>query len=153
MSMSNPQADTDEYVYLSESQTWHQIYMTDMPQGRKSTYLNPQYKEKIDHKGEHEHRSRFTAGGDRLDYPGAVSARIADIKVVKVLLNSALSDDAELMTFFTTSSSTSSPPFLVLSADELDSVDKKSPLIQEESVIRRRNNVARKVGVGLDRER
>jgi hypothetical protein len=52
-----------------------------------------------------------------------------------------------------TTSSTSSPTFFELSEDELDSVDEKSPLIQEESVIRRRNNVARKVGVGLDKER
>jgi hypothetical protein len=92
------QSDTDEYVRLTDSNTWHAIYMHELPAGRKSTYLSPQYKEKIDHKGEHEYRSRFTAGGDRLDYPGAISARTADMEVVKVLLNSTLSTDSELMT-------------------------------------------------------
>jgi hypothetical protein len=92
------QSDTDEYSRLHDSETWHAIYTQDPPKGAKATYFNPQYKEKIDHNGEHEHRAHFTAGGDRLDYDGEVSARTADIEVVKVLLNSALSTDSELMT-------------------------------------------------------
>jgi hypothetical protein len=74
------------------------MYAHDLPEGRQATYLNPQYKEKINHNNEHERRCRFTAGEDRLDYPGAVSARTADMEVVKVLLNSALSTDSELIT-------------------------------------------------------
>jgi hypothetical protein len=102
--MSSPEsklwmtADSEEYSRLSDSSTFHPIFHHQLPLGRIATYYNPQYREKIDHKGDHERRCRGTIGGDRLPYPGAVSARTADMEVVKVLLNSALSDDAELMT-------------------------------------------------------
>jgi hypothetical protein len=91
-------ADSEEYSRLTDSHTFHPIHHHQLPLGRIATYYNPQYKEKIDHAGAHERRCRGTIGGDRLPYPGAVSARTADMEVVKVLLNSALSDNAELMT-------------------------------------------------------
>ena len=91
-------ADSEEYSRLTDSQTFHPIYQNELPSDRVATYYNPQYKEKIDHNGKHERRCRGTIGGDRLDYPGAVTARTADMEVVKILMNSALSDDAEIMT-------------------------------------------------------
>lgn len=41
---------------------------------------------------------RGTIGGDRFDYPGEMSARTADMIVVKTLLNSVVSDNASVMT-------------------------------------------------------
>ena len=36
-------------------------------------------------------RVRFTVGGDRVDYPGAVSTKTADITTAKILFNHVLS--------------------------------------------------------------
>ena len=43
-------------------------------------------------------RVRGTIGGDRINYPGSVSARTADMEVVKLLLNSVVSTGAHWMT-------------------------------------------------------
>ena len=48
--------------------------------------------------GEQGFLKKFSCQYGTMDYPGAVSARTADMEVVKVLMNSALSDEAELMT-------------------------------------------------------
>jgi len=59
-----------------------------------TTYYNPQTKEKLNSDGSVRYRIRGTAGGDRVNYPGDVSARTADMEVVKALIHSAASDRA-----------------------------------------------------------
>jgi hypothetical protein len=68
-----------------------------LPQGRTATYLRivtdikPHKKEKF--------RVRFTAGGDRINYPGDVSTPTADLVTAKLLFNSVISTaDAKFMT-------------------------------------------------------
>ena len=44
-------------------------------------------------------RTRFTVGGDRINYPGAVATPTAEMLVAKLLLNSVISTkDARFMT-------------------------------------------------------
>lgn len=45
-----------------------------------------------------ERRVKGTIGGDRINYPGEMSACTADMIVVKILLNSVVSDDTSVMT-------------------------------------------------------
>ena len=80
------------------SETIHFIDQSEMPEGRKATYLNimasyrPQKAEK--------ERVRFTVGGDRIDYKGKVSTPNAELTTVKLLLNSTISTkDAKFMTY------------------------------------------------------
>jgi hypothetical protein len=68
-----------------------------VPTGRKATYLRivstirPGKKENK--------RTRFTVGGNHIDYPGKVNAPTADITTVKCLLNSVISTpDVKFMT-------------------------------------------------------
>ena len=56
---------------------------------RDITYYNPQVTEKFKD-GRIKRRVRGTIGGDRVNYPGEVSARTAEMEVVKLLLNSVL---------------------------------------------------------------
>jgi hypothetical protein len=65
--------------------------MKDIPADRirDITYYNPQVTEKIKD-GKIKRRVRGTIGGDRVNYPGEVSARTAEMEVVKLLLNSVL---------------------------------------------------------------
>ena len=91
------QAESEEYSRLTDTETIKPMHVCDLPSGRKSTYYNPQLREKINSNGDLERRVRGTIGGDRIDYPGEVSARTADMEVVKILINSALSDDENLM--------------------------------------------------------
>ena len=70
------------------------------PDRRKDTsYYNPQVKEKTDEAGNKTRRVRGTIGGDRIKYPGEVTARTAELESVKVLLNSVVSTPgAQFMT-------------------------------------------------------
>ena len=64
---------------------------------RDTTYYNPQVKVKL--KEGHIHRRvRGTIGGNRIHALGNVSARTADLEVLKALLNSTMADDANWMT-------------------------------------------------------
>jgi hypothetical protein len=69
--------------------TIHFIAPTELPVGRKPTYLRvvAEYKP---HKAE-THRIRFTCGGDRVDYPGVVATETADLTTAKLLFNSVIS--------------------------------------------------------------
>jgi hypothetical protein len=88
-------ADDIELSRLIDSSTLHPIHASEQPLNRRkdTTYYNPQIKEKIDElTNEKTYRVRGTAGGDRINYPGAVSARTADMELVKLLLNKVVSE-------------------------------------------------------------
>ena len=92
-----------EICKLVDTATMHAIHSYDQPVERKkdTTYYNPQVKEKpgpTDDNDDVLRRVRGTIGGDRINYPGAVSARTADMEVVKILLNSVVSTNANWMT-------------------------------------------------------
>ena len=68
-----------------------------LPPGRKATYarfvcdIRPQKTET--------HRTRMTVGGDRINYPGDVDTKTADITTTKILLNCVVSTpNAKFMT-------------------------------------------------------
>jgi hypothetical protein len=73
----------------SGSDTMFFIKHTDVPKGRKVTYLRT-VAELRPQKAE-EKRVRFTVGGNLIDYPGKVSTPTANLAVVKCLLNSVIS--------------------------------------------------------------
>ena len=73
------------------------IHKYEVPTGRTLTYARfvcdyrPQKEEK--------HRTRITVGGDRINYPGNVTTRGADMTTIKLLLNSVVSTpDARFIT-------------------------------------------------------
>ena len=72
----------------------------DQPHDRRgdTSYYNPQIKEKLDSNGDKTFRVRGTIGGDRINYPGETSADTAAMPVVKLLLQSVISDDLKWMT-------------------------------------------------------
>ena len=87
-------AEGEELNRLIESNTLRAIdHSTQPPNRRKdTTYYNPQTKEKIADNGTKTYRIRGTAGGDRIHYPDEVSARTADMEVVKLFIHSVCSD-------------------------------------------------------------
>jgi hypothetical protein len=89
-------AEIDELIRLIRtSETMRPIMPNDQPADRRkdTAYYNPQTKEKIDADTlQKTFRIRGTIGGDRINYPGDVSARTADMEVVNVLLQSTISD-------------------------------------------------------------
>ena len=93
------QAEFEELVRLTETKTLRAIHSVDQPRDRvkDTTYYSPQTKEKMKN-GVKVYRIRGTAGGDRINYPGEVSARTAELSVVKVLLNATISENAKFAT-------------------------------------------------------
>ena len=87
-------AEVEEFDRLFASKTLIPILYRNIPLERRVdiTYYNPQTKEKIGADGSKTYRIRGTAGGDRVNYPGDVSARTADMEVVKTLIHSVASD-------------------------------------------------------------
>ena len=77
----------------------HPIMQDKLPADRKFdvTYYNPTTKEKIIN-GVRTFRVRGVAGGDRINYTGVVSSSTASLQLVKTLLHSVVSDNAECMT-------------------------------------------------------
>jgi hypothetical protein len=77
--------------------TMHFIYVTDIPKGRKATYLKIVAADKPDKAVTK--RVRWTCGGDKVTYLGDVSTKTADLTTAKILFNSILSTpDAKHMT-------------------------------------------------------
>ena len=76
------------------------IHIHEQPVHRRkdTSYYNPQIKEKEDAMGKRTYRVRGTIGGDRINYPGETSANTAAMPVVKILLQSVISDDSNWMT-------------------------------------------------------
>jgi hypothetical protein len=62
-----------------------------------TTYMSPQVREKFKD-GEIEHRVRHTVGGDKINYDGPTSAQTAAMPVVKLLINSVVSDNSNWCT-------------------------------------------------------
>ena len=65
------------------------IYKNEMPKGKKATYpgvISAYRPEKELH-----HRVRWTVGGNRVEYKGAVTTETANMTLVKLLLNSMVS--------------------------------------------------------------
>ena len=96
------QAEYEELVRLySTSKTLFAIQPAQLPADRINdvTYYSQQVKEKIKD-GIKIYQIRGTAGCDRIDYPGEVSARTAELSVVKLHLNATVSENATYATFF-----------------------------------------------------
>jgi Reverse transcriptase (RNA-dependent DNA polymerase) len=94
------QAEIEELDRLIDSDTILPIHYADQPADRRSdtTYYNPQTKQKRDAEGHITYRIRGTAGGDKINYRGPTAAQTADMPVVKLLLHSVISDNANWMT-------------------------------------------------------
>jgi hypothetical protein len=96
---SYQQAECEEFDRLFETGTMRPIHHANIPTDRRGdvTYYNPVPKEKMVN-GIKTFRIRGTVGGDRINYVGDVSARTADMSVVKILLNAVVSENARWMT-------------------------------------------------------
>jgi len=92
-------AEDAEISRLLDSATMLPKHPNDQPTERRkdTTYYNPQTKEKITN-DEKVYRIRGTIGGDRINYTGSTKANTAALPVVKMLLQSVVSEDAEFMT-------------------------------------------------------
>ena len=87
--------DGVEISRLIDSKTLAAIHRSDCPADRRSdiTYYKPVVKEKWNSDAQKvDRRIRGTIGGDRINYPGAVSSATADIFSVKALLHAVVSD-------------------------------------------------------------
>jgi hypothetical protein len=67
------------------------------PADRSASYYNPRVRIKLK-EGKIVRRVRGTVGGDRIDYPGAVSANAAELTTIKLLLNAVVSENAHFIT-------------------------------------------------------
>jgi hypothetical protein len=87
-------AESEEIRRLITSGTLRAIHLSEQPINRRkdTTYYNPQVKEKTAPDGDTTYRVRGAAGGDRIVFPGNVSASTADMEVVKLLAHSVASD-------------------------------------------------------------
>ena len=92
-------AEDTEVSRLLDSQTMYPRHPQDQPLDRRkdTTYYNPQTKEKLKDNAK-VYRIRGTIGGDRINYTGITKANTAAMPVVKMLLQSVVSDVAEFMT-------------------------------------------------------
>jgi hypothetical protein len=92
-------ADDEVRKLLTTTKTMAPVLKCDIPVDRRGdiTYYNRVAREKIK-EGVHQRRVRGTAGGDRINYPGPVTARTASLEVVRALLNSTLADNADFCT-------------------------------------------------------
>ena len=92
-------AEEEEFDRLFFSKTRAPIHSKDQPHDRHgdTSYYNPQIKEKLDSNGDKTFRVRGTIGGDQMNYPGEISADTAAMPVVKLLLQSVISDDLKWM--------------------------------------------------------
>jgi Reverse transcriptase (RNA-dependent DNA polymerase) len=80
---------TDPSHTVQGTDTCTFIHATDIPKGKKTTYVRivADYRE---HKAD-PYRVRCTLGGDRIDFQGDVSTKVADLVTVKCLLNHTIS--------------------------------------------------------------
>lgn len=94
------QAESEELDRLLATETIRPIFLAQQPIDRRrdTTYYNPQTKEKQNAAGERTYRIRGTIGGDRIHYPGPTTARTAAMPLVKILLQSVISDGSKWLT-------------------------------------------------------
>ena len=91
-------AHGEEIVRLIESKTGRFIHRHEMPADRQASYYNPQCKIKIKSDGSIQRRVRGTIGGDKVYYPGVTAAFVAHLETIRLHINAAVSEDAELCT-------------------------------------------------------
>ncbi len=91
-------AHGEEIVRLIESETGRFIHRREMPKDRQASYYNPQCKIKIKPDGSIQRRVRGTIGGDKVHYPGDTAAFVAHLETIRLHINAAVSEDAELCT-------------------------------------------------------
>jgi hypothetical protein len=91
------------------TRTMHFIYKHQVPKGRKVTYARfcCNYRPQKDELN----RCHITVGGDRLDYPGEVATKTANMTTIKCLLNSVLSRTKARFMTGDISLFTSTPPW------------------------------------------
>jgi hypothetical protein len=77
------------YKKTDGTNTIHFISLSDIPAGRKATYLRNVVADRP--QKAQTHRVRWTVGGDRIQYPGDVSTKCAGLATAKILFNSILS--------------------------------------------------------------
>jgi hypothetical protein len=89
------EASDVEFSKLLDTKCIHPIHQHELPVDRRRdvTYYNQKIKEKYTSEGEIQRRVRGTAGGDRINYPGDVSAYTAEMEVVKIHWHSVVSDN------------------------------------------------------------
>jgi hypothetical protein len=90
-------AHGEEIIRLIESKTGRFIHRSEMPEGRKAAYYNPQLKIKVK-SDETIYRVRGTIGGDQIIYPGVTTAYTAHLETIRILLNAVVSESALFMT-------------------------------------------------------
>ena len=91
------EAQVEEFARLLDSGTIKHVFKDSIPREHRKniSYYNERAREKsriIDQEEYIEYRVRGTFGGDHRKYPGAVSSNTAEYPVVKMLLNSVISD-------------------------------------------------------------
>ena len=93
-------AEGEELQRLLDTCTIKAIHAHEQPTHRRGegTYYNPQVKEKLASDGSTTYRVRGTIGGDRIRYPGPTTARTAAMPLVKLLLQSVVSDNKRFLT-------------------------------------------------------
>lgn len=93
-------AEAAEISRLLDTGTMHPIQQDAQPLDRRrdTTYYNPKPKEKLDADDTKLYRIRGTIGGDRVNYDGPTKANTAAMPIVKLLLQSTVSENAEWMT-------------------------------------------------------
>jgi hypothetical protein len=77
------------YKETDGTNTIHFISLSDIPAGRKATYLRNVVADRP--QKAQTRRVRWTVGGDRIQYPGDVSTKCAGLATAKILFNSVLS--------------------------------------------------------------
>ena len=88
----------EEIIRLFASETIRLIHWHQLPPGKKAAYYNPVVRTKIKD-GEFVRRVRGVIGGDQIVYEGDTAAHTASMQLIKLLLNSVVSDtDAKFMT-------------------------------------------------------
>ena len=88
----------EEITRLFASDTIKLIHWHDLPSDKKPAYYNPQVRTKIK-EGKLVRRVRGTIGGDQINFDGDTAAHTASMQLIKILLNSVVSDkDAKFMT-------------------------------------------------------
>ena len=87
----------EEITRLFESHTMKLRHRHTIPANKKPAYYIPQVRTKIK-SGNLDYRVRGTIGGNRVDYDGDTAAHTASMQLIKILLNSVVSDGAKFMT-------------------------------------------------------
>lgn len=84
---------------IDGTNTIHFIRLADIPKERRKDITYGQFVCNIRPEKKEKHRTRFTVGGDRINYPGEVATPTAEMLVAKILFNSVVSTkNAKFMT-------------------------------------------------------